>query len=329
MAICTSIELVERGAQEQSDLLRVTIDNTTTAYWFYEYANAMQYLNQDVIVEYRKDILKGELTQFIKTFTIPTVVHTLDKKENIKLYIDQVDNNSNISFNDIADGETAQGAIVYCTSSKFNSSNRAVWQELIIRDKSMHTATLRIFDYENKEAKLEGQYVMAALKRSKYGFQSEYVTPVNGEVASNPEIDLAIQFIKNYFADDSLALQYLANTHLIEHLQETIDYEKGYGLMRLAMELAMVDSMKNITNDVDLAAIGRALMCSYGHYTRQSILSESVNNVTLVLSYKFDNLPTIAKLLDEALEEKPVEFTVYRHVKDTVAAILEVRKGTT
>lgn len=327
MAICSSIKLVENDVVG-GDLLRVTIDNTETAYWFYNYADAMQYVGQEVIVQYRKDIYKGELVQFIKTFVVPTAVTTLEKKDNIKLYIDQVDNNSNISFSDIAIGETAQGCIVYCTHSEFKSSKNAVWQEFIIRDKAMHTAKLRVFDYANDSADMSGQYIMTALSRNKYGFQSDFVAPANGTVANNPEIDIAINFIENYFSTDVAAMTYINKTQLIEHLKEVIDYEKGYALMRLAMELSMVESLENVTKDVDLNAIGRAILCSYGHYTRTSVLSDSVANVTLALQFPFENKTTVVPLLDVALEEKPKEYEVMHSIQSAVAAILEVRKGT-
>ena len=53
MAVCTGITQVP----EKNGLLKVTIDNDVEAFWFYDYSDAMQYLNQEVIVDYRKDIL--------------------------------------------------------------------------------------------------------------------------------------------------------------------------------------------------------------------------------------------------------------------------------
>ena len=124
------------------------------------------------------------------------------------------------------------------------------------------------------------------------------------------------------------ALPIFNKTQLIEHLKEVIDYEKGYALMRLAMELSMVESLENVTKDVDLNAIGRAILCSYGHYTRTSVLSDSIANVTLALQFPFENKTTVVPLLDVALEEKPKEYEVMHSIQSAVAAILEVRKGT-
>lgn len=327
MAVCTSIEVIEKNPTA-GDLLRVTIDNTTTALWFFDYNESLQYLNKDVIVEYRQDVYKGELQQFIKTFVIPTTVNTLEKKDNIKLYIDQTDNNANMSFSDVAPGEKYIGAILFCVHSEYKSSPNAIWQELIIRDKSMHTAKLRVFDYENSLADFSGQYVMADISRNQYGFQSDMVTPVSGEMQRNPEIDIAEQYIKNYFAANTVALDFITKNNLFGNLEEVVDYEKGYALMRLAMELAMVDGMDNITKDINLNAIGEALLCTYGHYCRKSILSKEINSITLAMPFMFEDRKLVLQLLDKNLEDKPKEAYVMANIQKTVETILEVRKGT-
>ena len=96
MSICTGITLVETLASGD-ELLKVVIDNTTEAFWFYRYADAVKYLNEEVIVEYRKDVYKGQLCQFIATFVRPTVIQTLSATDNIKLYCDQEDNTHHLS----------------------------------------------------------------------------------------------------------------------------------------------------------------------------------------------------------------------------------------
>lgn len=326
MAKCTSIIKVDTIAGA-NDVLKVTVDNITS-YWIYDYTEALKFLDQEVIVEYRKDIYKGNLETFIATFTIPTVIATLDKKDNIRLYVDQVDNKANVAFREIEDGDERLGCIVFCTKSEFKTSNKAVWQELIIRDSTMHTATLRVFDYDNKSADFSGKYVKTNLVKNRYGFQSELVKPLDEEVYVNPEIELARNFILNYFADDPVALSYIEQTNVLGYLAEAVDYEKGYGLMRLAMELSSVDAMYNITKDVDLRAIGQALLLEHGWMTRASVMSKSYTNITIGWNYQFSNRKTVMQLLDEALEDKPVEALIMKSIKDNVNTILEVRKGT-
>lgn len=324
---CTDIVLLEHS-DSVGDVLNVTINNDTTALWFYNYADALKYVGQNVIVEFRKDIYKGELKQFIATFTLPTVVTTLDKKDGFKLYVDQIDNQASISFSEIADGETAYNCTVLCTAQEFKSSNNSVWMQLTIRDCTMHTATLRLFHPENTDAQFAGKYILTELSRSKYGFKTEKIVPINKEMLSNPEVEIARQYILNYFANDAVAYPYINKTCILDFLSDVVDYEQGYGLMRLAMELAMVESMENITKDVDLTTIGHALLARRGYLTRTSALSPSVNNVVIAMNYQWTNKQLMLQLLDDALEEKPNEFVVMQSVMNTVDTILAVRKGT-
>ena len=327
MSKCTGIRQVQTDGNN-GDLLEVTIDNSITAYWFYSYADAMQFLDQEVIVEYRKDVYDGALRQFIKTFTMPTIVNVLDKKEEIRLYLDQADNECNLAFSEIKIGESRPGCIVFCVSQEYKSSANAVWMELVIRDKTMHVAKLRIFDYENPEAQLAGHYIIGALSRNKFGFQSEDVVTAPGEIRENPEIAIAIQFIHNYFSTDVVAMQYINKLNVIESLREVVDYERGYALMRMAMELAMCDSLNNIAKDVDVTAIGHTILASYGYLLRpNSILSSSVNNVFLAQQFQFPNKQVVVTNLDECLEEHAPEYKVYKHIHDSVATVLEIRKG--
>ena len=328
MAVCTSIVKVDKVSDNYGDLLLVTIDSMTQAYWIYDYTEALKFIDKEVIVDYRKDIYKGELTTFIATFTVPTVVSTLDKHDGIKLYLDQVDNLSNISFREIEDGDNRLGCIVFCTQSTFKSSSKATWMELTIRDRTMRTATLRLFNYENKDVDYTGRYIKTALKRNQYGFQSELIKPLDDEVYVNPEIALAKEFIMNYFADDSVALNYIGNTEVLEFLEELVDYERGYGLMRLAMELALVESLENISKDVDLQAIGQALLLKRGYLTNSaSVLSHSYTNITLGFKYMFPNRRVVMQLLDESLEEYPAEYVIMNQVINMVDVILRTRKG--
>ena len=327
MDICTSITLVRADAT-MGDLLQVTINNDVKAYWFYSQSEAMQFVGQEVIVEYRKDILNGNPETFIKTFTIPTKVVTLDKEDNIKLYLDQTDNQSNVSFSEIADGETRPGCVVFCTSQKFASSPSATWQELKIRDKSMHVATLRLFNYTNHKAQFAGKYVKAELSRNQYGFKTDIIYPLPGEEAApNPELAIAESFINNYFKDDEAAVGVMQTTNLIQFMKEDVDYEQGYGLVRLAMELSIVDSMKNVTKDIDLTAIGEALLCKRLYLTRTSALSPMVNNIFIAQQIRWRNRSLVCRLLDDMLEEKPDEYSVMQDIQRMVSTILEVRKG--
>ena len=324
MSVCTAIEKV--SGYNNTDLLQVTIDHNIVAYWFYDYADSLQFLDKEVIVDYRDDMYNGEIRRFIKTFVLPTVVNTLDKQEGFKLYIDQEDNQSNTSFNEIQLSETKYGCIVFCSKQEIKSSNNASWVELTIRDKFMRCAKLRLFDPETQDS-FEGSYIHCDLSRNQFGFNTKSIVSVGGEMAANKEISVAEQYIKNMFADDMIATDYLNKTMLLKLLAEHVDYEKGYAVVRLAMELAMADALHNVTKDVDVTAICHALLCRYGHYTRSSILSEQVNNIFIAQQFMFPNRKCVVLCLDTTNTERPDEAKIYQHIIDTVDSVLRIRKG--
>lgn len=324
MAVCTSITQVAG----KNDLLLVNIDNDVQAYWFYDYAKAQEFINKDVIVEYREDILDGNMRTFVRTFTVPTIVNTLDKKDNIKLFCDQTDNFSNFSFTEIQTGESKPACIFYCVKQEFKASDKSHWMELIIRDKLMRCAVLRIFDYDNIHSELAGHYAVAELSRNSFGFNTSMVAPVNkGECPVNPEISIARQYIMNYFSDDKTALEYINATKVLDCLEDAIDYEVGYGLVRLATELSFVDSMQNVSKDLDLRAIGEALLCKRGYMTRTSALSPIINNVFIAQNYRWEHRTTVLVLLDTMNETRIAEHSILDGIVDMVSTILEARKG--
>lgn len=325
MSICTAIEKVTTHGD--TDLLRVTIDNMVTALWFYDYADSLQFLNQEVIVDYRQDIYNGDMCQFIKTFTIPTVVTTLDKHEGFKLYLDQEDNQANTSFNEISSGETKYGCIVFCCKQENKSSRNASWTEYLIRDRFMRVAKLRMFNAEENDTDFSGQYVHCDLERNQYGFTTRAMVSVGGVMAINKEIAVAEDFVKGFFSADVPAMDYINKNNLLEAFKQHVDYEIGYGVVRLAMELAMADALRNVTKDVDVDAIAQALLCRYGYLTRSSILSPTVNNVFIAQQFMFPNRRCVVLCLDEMNEERPEEASVVKNIVDTVDNILRIRKG--
>lgn len=324
MSVCTAIEKVR--TDHNGDLLRVTIDNTVTALWFYDYADSLQFLNQEVIVEYRNDILDGTMQQFIKTFVRPRVVTTLDKVDNFKLYVEQEDNNANVSFNEIESGDTKHGAIVFCSCCEIKSSKHASWLELLIRDKFMHVAKLRLFNYDTKED-FTGHYICCSLERNQYGFKTDRIVPAGGDIAENKEISVAKQFVENFFAGDLTGSDYLYKTNLLNAFDEHVDYEKGYGVVRLAMELSLVDAMANVTKDFDLQSVGYVILCRYGYLTRNSVLSAEANNLFIAQQFMFPNRQCVVKCLDVLNDERPAEATLVDSIVNTVDSILKVRKG--
>ena len=119
-----------------TDLLKVKVNEesgaVTEAFWFYNYSDAITYLDKDVIVDYRSEMIDGNIVQAINTFTVPTQINTLTRSTNIKLFSEAEYNFATVSFRDVSDGEVLPNAIVYCVKQEQKSSPKAIWMEFII-----------------------------------------------------------------------------------------------------------------------------------------------------------------------------------------------------
>lgn len=326
MVICESVEKLE--SLQNMDVLLVRFSDGTTAHWCYDYGRALEYVGQEVIVDYRNDVYKGNVVTMINTFTMPSKVNTVEKHENVRLFSDVEDNQANLSFNDLMEGETKNGCIFYCISQELKTSDKAVWNEYLIRDKSFRVAKLRIFDGDNPNSQCAGSYCMAALTKNKYGLQSKLIVPANGECRRNPEIDISIDFVRNYFATDEHAMSFISQTGFIDKMEQVIDYEKGYALVRLAMELSMCEQLYNITNNVDVTMIGHALLLSYAHNCVELSFSPEVRNIIVAIKYKWPNTQKLMSILDPGeMEKRPDEYIIYKSIRNTINTILETRKS--
>lgn len=326
MLKCLSITLVEK--LDTMDVLKVQLSDGTEPYWFYSEAKAMEFVGHEVIVSVRDDMYRGNIISVINTFVMPSKVNTIEKHDTMKLFCDQEDNYSNLSFNEIQDGETKNNCIFYCVSQELKTSEKAVWSEYIIRDKSMRTMTLRVFDGDNPNANLAGGYCMAALTKNKYGLQASMITPASGECPRNPEIDIAKEFVLNYFATDTYANSFMNATDYINKLENAIDYEKGYRIVRLAMELSLCEQLSNITNSVDVTLISYALLTSHAFCCTEIGVSNEVRNIILTMRCKWPQTQKLMSMHDTGeVINRPDEYDVFRSIKSMVDKILENKKS--
>lgn len=331
MSVCTSIVRMKE-VSEDTDILRVEIDNDVKAYMIFNYAESLVFLNKEVIVSYRKDIYEGKIELFINTLTIPVKVTTLDREAGIKLFTDQSDNNSNVSFMDLAPGSTMLGAVMYCISSSYESSDRAVWMELKVRDRAGRVAKLRLFDPEFGVAKFDGMYIKANIKSNDYGLNTKEISLMDLEFPPNPEIQIARTYIENYFIGDADMLAVLQRTKLLDFMQDYVELELGYALLRAAIQLDILSELRNVFNEVNFKAISYAIMMQYGYITKASLAqySASLRAITFTLQ---QNLPSdvaalVLMILDEGEPDgKPVpEKAIFNRVLSLANEIIKVKK---
>ena len=324
MAHCKSITLIENI--NNVDVMLCQIDDVS-AYWFYDYSKALQFVDQDVIVSYRDDMYKGQMVKAVNTLAAPYVVNVLDKHTNMRLYVDEEDNKSNLSFNEIQMGESRDGCIVYCCDCSLQTSAAAQWLECIIRDKMFRVAKLRIFDPE-QAVNLTGKYCMCTLRKTQYGLQSDMIVATSTEVAPNPEIDIAKNYILDFFKEDESAMNFITSTALLDAMDTIVDYEKGYMVVRLATEICLCEQFYNVSKDIDVRVLTHAFLASYGYITRPNIpMSEETRSVLVATSHKWTNTPLLMRIIDPGtLEKEPLERDMFRKIRAMVESIIKSRK---
>lgn len=324
--VCNAIDLVEKLSDV--DVLKVTLSDGTTPYWFYNYSRSLEYVDKEVIVSTRNDMYHGNMVEVINTFVMPSKVNVVEKHENIRLFCDGEDNFASLSFNEIQEGETKPCCLFYCVAQTPKSSAQSTWVEYIVRDKTLRTMKLRVFDSDNPNAELAGHYCMASLTKSKYGLQTREIAPANGECPRNPEIDIAKEFVMNYFESDMVAMSFMRDLNFITKMETVVDYEAGYGLVRLAMELSMCEQLHNVTNSIDIKLIEHALLASYAHNCSELPFSPELRNVVLAMRTKWPNSSKLVAMIDPgAVEVRPGEYAIFNGIRSMVNAILEEKKS--
>ena len=324
MAFCKSITKVESTGG--IDIMLCVVDDVES-YWFYDYSKALEFIGKEVIVSYREDFYKGSKVTAINTIAIPNVINVLDKHTALKLYSDAEDNAANISFNELEMGHYRDGCIFYCCSQQVRSSASATWLEAVIRDKMFRTAKLRIFDPEDSTV-YEGHYCMATLQKTQYGLQTDLMTPTSTEVPPNPEIALAKEYINRFFSEDAEAMDFITNNNLIAAMEKEFDYEYGYSLVRLAIELCLCESFYNVSKDIDVKTLTHAILVSHGYASTPNLpISKETSSIMTAVRSKWSNLKLMLSIVDPGqLEKEPFERDLFKRVKSMSDSIIVSRK---
>lgn len=328
MSVCTSVVKLE-NISEDIDMMLVTIDSDTKAYMIGNYADTLQFIGDEVIVSYRKDIYQGKIETFINTLTIPVKVNVLDRDTNFKLYSDVSDNNSTVCFADIQEGSIVYSAVVYCVDSMYESSPNSVWMTLKIRDKAGRIAKVRLFDYDTRDVSYRGMYVKMTLRRTMYGFVTQEIIPVPSDYPLNPEIDICRTYVENYFAGDSYMAELFSKTKLLDFMFGSIAEEQGYNMVRAAVELDILNSLKNDLKEIDFKAVSYALIMKYGYLTKseKSEYSDTLKMWTFIFASRLpaELSKKVLLVLDKDAEITP-ERLIFNQVVALADSVIKIKK---
>lgn len=324
----TKIELLESYATEQQ-LMRLTFDEgKDSAYIIWSHANLVQYLNDEVIATFRQDMYNGTIAKFVNTIAKVGVVHTLERSNNVKLYVDVTDNHSNIRFKEIEDGGTAVNAIVYVTDIRFDSSARAEWADLTVMDQARKIAQLRIFSPDSKIQDFKGRYVMCDIRKNRYGLSTDSVVTVDNAFPFSPEVEISERFLMDAFAEDADILTLLAETKFADFAKKVVDLEPGYILVRLAIELDVASELANLVKEVDVDLIKRCLLIEkFNVFQQTSPYRNDIVTFVTASRYKFDHKNEVLLTLYSDEEKFSMERVVLKQVQEMADTIINVKKG--
>ena len=323
----TKIELLESYATEQQ-LMRLTFDEgKDSAYIIWSHANLVQYLNDEVIATFRQDMYNGTIAKFVNTIAKVGVVHTLERSNNVKLYVDVTDNPSNIRFKEIEDGGTAVNAIVYVTDIRFDSSARAEWADLTVMDQARKIAQLRIFSPDSKIQDFRGRYVMCDIRKNRYGLSTDSVVTVDNAFPFSPEVEISERFLMDAFAEDA-DITLLAETKFADFAKKVVDLEPGYILVRLAIELDVASELANLVKEVDVDLIKRCLLIEkFNVFQQTSPYRNDIVTFVTASRYKFDHKNEVLLTLYSDEEKFSMERVVLKQVREMADTIINVKKG--
>ena len=324
----TKIELLESYATEQQ-LMRLTFDEgKDSAYIIWSHANLVQYLNDEVIATFRQDMYNGTIAKFVNTIAKVGVVHTLERSNNVKLYVDVTDNPSNIRFKEIEDGGTAVNAIVYVTDIRFDSSARAEWADLTVMDQARKIAQLRIFSPDSKIQDFRGRYVMCDIRKNRYGLSTDSVVTVDNAFPFSPEVEISERFLMDAFAEAADILTLLAETKFADFAKKVVDLEPGYILVRLAIELDVASELANLVKEVDVDLIKRCLLIEkFNVFQQTSPYRNDIVTFVTASRYKFDHKNEVLLTLYSDEEKFSMERVVLKQVREMADTIINVKKG--
>ena len=324
----TKIELLESYATEQQ-LMRLTFDEgKDSAYIIWSHANLVQYLNDEVIATFRQDMYNGTISKFVNTIAKVGVVHTLERSNNVKLYVDVTDNHSNIRFKEIEDGGTAVNAIVYVTDIRFDSSARAEWADLTVMDQARKIAQLRIFSPDSKIQDFKGRYVRCDIRKNRYGLSTDSVVTVDNAFPFSPEVEISERFLMDAFAEDADILTLLAETKFADFAKKVVDLEPGYILVRLAIELDVASELANLVKEVDVDLIKRCLLIEkFNVFQQTSPYRNDIVTFVTASRYKFDHKNEVLLTLYSDEEKFSMERVVLKQVREMADTIINVKKG--
>lgn len=305
---------------------------------FYDYNDLVDFLNCDVQYTTRRDVVNGiedlVVCELVKLSTIQTVASA----ENIRL-IPEGTKRTICNF----DSATARYGNFYpnvtalLSSYTIGSSPKARWFDMTMVDMNSKLFMVKKFETDGSLETIEkvykeavGKYVVFDMESTKFGFRTNEITTLPQAVELSPEVTVAKTILEKEIANDPELGTYVNGYGLLDHLATLIDGEPGYTLVRMASEIYMINAIDNISTDLDIRAMKRAVFCSRGyllpHKTDWSIPLLNNSKLMAVQGLKHDKE---LMLIIDVMSREPFSATksTYIKIRGMVNDIIDIRRG--
>lgn len=319
------------------DLCEVQID-FDNLYIFYDMNDLFQFQGVDVLYTTRNDMIDGKEALVICEIAKLMTVQTVSSIENVKLIPEGVSRTvCNLDSKNVRFGQYYPNVVALMSKYTFGSSSKAKWFDCTLIDMESREFVVKLFSSGMTEEEMEGmlkpmvgRYVNFDMEFTKYGFQTKEFIPLPQEVEESPEVLVAKEIITKLIADDEGLVEYNRKFDFLGHIPKVIDGEPGYAFVRMASELYMVNAIDNISTELDIRAMRRAIICSRGymlpHKTEWSRPMLNSTKLLQVPALKADKeLMLILDVLSQ--EEWSATKRTYVEVRRLVNNIIKIRRG--
>lgn len=318
------------------DLCEIQIDFDVLKI-FYDYSELMDYLNFEVQYTVRKDVVKGVPDLVVCELAKLVNIQTVKSAENIRLIPEGTNRTvCNFDVTEARYGIFYPGIVAIASGYTIGSSMKARWFDITMVDKNSRLFEVRKFEPEGEleivEARYKaivGHYVTFDMESTKYGYQTKDITTLPQEVEMSPEVVVARAVLEEVIRADEGIAKYVRAHDMLNVLERHVDGEPGYALVRMASELYMINAIENISTDMDIPVMRRAVFCSRGyllpHKTEWSTALLNNSKLMIVPELKADR--ELLLIIDPLAKEiaSPTK-AMYVKIRGLVNDIIDIRR---
>lgn len=339
IGLVNSIKLIDT-IRPRLDYMEIKIDSVPYK-MFGEYSKVVKYISGTVIYDTVPDVYQGKVIERVVDLTEERVITTTKADSTSKLLPEEkgVSPVCNFDFASLPLGSKQNGVVCYLSSFIENCSDKARWFDLSVVDMRSKVYTLRYFssfsaatdETRNILSQLIGKYIRVDITYNQYGYQVQQQKEIElhpADVVLKPEVEIACGIIQDACKEDADLSEYMRTFNYIPKMKNIIDIEPGYYLVRVAMEISLINAVSNITDTFIRRALVRAAVTSRGYLIdKKNELSKPILNINKILRSPLQTDVELINILDALSGNTTQTKRMYISIAKFAKYIIEERRG--